>query len=145
MNTSAVRTFRDEARECAMAMLDSGTYIERELPNVRMDEATRSAAITLCSQLVGTKHDIIHELFDLDDLLKEGATDQRITFAITRIMRWLWDDISQLHALVTSLEAAGRLDPEYKIAYVLVAESAVNILNPYFRAQAAADALADPE
>ncbi len=128
-----------------MAMLDSGTYIERELPNVRMDEATRSTAITLCSQLVGTKHDVIHELFDLDDLLKEGATDERITSAITRIIRWLWEDISQMHALVTSLEAAGRLDPEYKIAYVLVAESAVNILNPYFRAQAAADSLADPE
>jgi hypothetical protein len=27
----------DDAHRCAMAMLDSGTYIERELPNVHMD------------------------------------------------------------------------------------------------------------
>jgi hypothetical protein len=37
MNTTAVRPVMDDAHRCAMAMLDSGTYIERELPNVHMD------------------------------------------------------------------------------------------------------------
>ena len=141
MNTAAVRTLMNEAHQCAMAMLDSGTYIERELPNVRMDDATRASATELCSQLVGTKHDIIHELSDLDDLLKDGAADERIMSAVGLIIRWLWEDISQMHELVTSLEAAGQRDPECGGAHILVAESAVNILIPFKRAKAAADLL----
>jgi hypothetical protein len=31
----------NEARKCAAAMLESGTYIGRELPNVRMDDPVR--------------------------------------------------------------------------------------------------------
>jgi len=61
--------------------------------------------------------------------------------AVGLILRWLADDISQIHQLVTSLEAASLLDPECSSAYVLVAESAVNILNPFNRARAAADLL----
>lgn len=141
MNTVAIRTLMSEAQQCAMAMLDSGTYIQRELPNVRMDDATRASAAELCSQLIGTKHDIIHELFELDELLRDGATDDRIASAADLIIRWLWDDIQQMHQLVTTLEAATRTQPDDGGAYILVAESAVNILNPFNRAKAAADLL----
>ena len=143
MNTSAVRTVLNEAHTCAMAMLDSGTYIERELPNVRMDEPIRAVASELCSQLIGTKHDIIHELSELDDLLTNGATDERIVSAVALIIRWLWDDIRQIHELVTMLQASSEIDPACGGAYILVAESAVNILNPFNRAKEAADLLAD--
>ena len=139
MNTSTVRSVMNEAHRCAMAMLDSGTYIERELPNVSMDDTVRAAASELCSQLIGSKHDIIHELSELDDLLTEGATDERIASAVALIIRWLWDDIHQIHELVTTLQAAAENDPACGSAYILVAESAVNILNPFNRAKEAAD------
>ena len=87
MTTSTVRTVMNEVHQCAMAMLDSGTYIQRELPNVRMDDAVRASAAELCSQLIGTKHDIIHELSDLDDLLRDGAGYDAIRFEIDLIMR----------------------------------------------------------
>ena len=74
MNISALRNVMNEARKCAAAMLESGTYIEPELPTVRMDEPVRVATVELCSRLVGTKHDIIHELFELDELLVSGAS-----------------------------------------------------------------------
>ena len=141
MNTTAVRSVMDDAHRCAMAMLDSGTYIERELPNVHMDDATRTSATELCSQLIGTNFDIIHELSDLDDLLKDGAGDERILTAVARIIQWLSDDISRIDQLVTRLEAAGERDPRCGSAYILVAESAVNILIPFKRAKAAADLL----
>jgi hypothetical protein len=41
MNTSALQIVMNEARKCAAAMLESGTYIGRELPNVRMDDPVR--------------------------------------------------------------------------------------------------------
>jgi len=143
MNTSALRNVMNEARKCAAAMLESGTYIERELPNVRMDEPVRVATVELCSRLVGTKHDIIHELFELDELLASGASDERIKSAIARIIDWLGDDIRQMHELVTALDAAAKNDPTRVSAYLLVAGSAVNILNPFNRAAEAADLLAE--
>jgi hypothetical protein len=124
-------------------MLESGTYIGRELPNVRMDEPVRMATVELCSRLVGTKHDIIHELFELDELLASGASDERIKSAIARIIDWLGDDIRQMHELVTALDAAAKNDPTRVSAYLLVAGSAVNILNPFNRAAEAADLLAE--
>ncbi len=133
----------NEARKCAAAMLESGTYIERELPNVRMDEPVRVATVELCSRLVGTKHDIIHELFELDELLASGASDERIKSAIARIIDWLGDDIRQMHELVTALDDAAKNDPSRVSAYLLVAGSAVNILNPFNRAAEAADLLAE--
>jgi hypothetical protein len=143
MNTSALRNVMNEARKCAAAMLESGTYIERELPNVRMDEPVRVATVKLCSKLIGTKHDIIHELFELDELLASGASDERIKSAIARIIDWLGDDIRQMHELVTALDAAAKNDPTRVSAYLLVAGSAVNILNPFNRAAEAADLLAE--
>ncbi len=133
----------NEARKCAAAMLESGTYIGRELPNVRMDEPVRVATVELCSRLVGTKHDIIHELFELDELLASGASDERIKSAIARIIDWLGDDIRQMHELVTALDDAAKNDPSRVSAYLLVAGSAVNILNPFNRAAEAADLLAE--
>lgn len=143
MNPSALQIVMNEARKCAAAMLESGTYIERELPNVRMDEPVRMATVELCSRLVGTKHDIIHELFELDELLASGASDERIKSAIARIIDWLGDDIRQMHELVTALDAAAKNDPTRVSAYLLVAGSAVNILNPFNRAAEAADLLAE--
>lgn len=135
-----------EARECAMALLESGDFIQRELTNVRMDDATRASAAKLCSQLIGTKHDIIHELFDLDELLRGGVDEDTIHSRIDRIRRWLFNDVSQMHELVTTLASAVERDPECGGAYILVAESATNILRPFKRAIAAADLLtnADP-
>ncbi|OAI43203.1 hypothetical protein AYO41_02545 [Verrucomicrobia bacterium SCGC AG-212-E04] len=141
MNTTAVQSVMSDAHQCAMAMLDSGTYIERELPNVHMDDASRTSATELCSHLIGTKHDIIHELSELDDLLKNGGTDERILSAVALIIQWLSDDVSRIDQLVTCLDAAGNRDPRCGSAYILVAESAVNILIPYKRAKVAADLL----
>lgn len=132
-----------EARACAMALLDSGIYIQSELSNVRIEEALRATTLELCSQLIGTKHDIVHELSELDELLSHGASDEAVAQEVALIIRWLWDDISQMHELVIKLAAAAHRDPACSSAYILVAESAVNILNPFNRAKAAADSVTD--
>jgi hypothetical protein len=145
MNTTAVRNVMNDVRLCALAMLESGTYIERELPNVRLTDAARATASELCSRLIGAKHDIIHELSELDDLLNDGVTDERIASALDRIIRWLEDEILRIHELVTTLEAAAQNDPARQSAYLLVVESALNILAPFNRAKAGADSIKEPD
>ena len=143
MNATALHTVMNEARNCASAMLESGTFIGRELPNVRMDEPVRVATVEICSHLLGTKHDIIHELFEIDELLANGASDKRIMSAIALIIDWLWEDIQRMHEIVTTLEASTHREPDYGGAYILIAECAMNILNPFNRAKEAADSLAE--
>ncbi len=117
-----------------MAMLESGAYIRRELPNVRM-------ATELCEDLIGTNFDVIPELRELDDLLAYGGSEEDIASAIELFMGWLSDDIQKLGELVMKLRAAAEFDPEREGAHILVAECAKNVLEPFNRARGAADSI----
>jgi hypothetical protein len=46
-----------------------------------------------------------------------------------------------MHQLVMALESGSKQDPACRLAYVLVAESATNILNAFNRTRAAADSM----
>lgn len=63
------------ARECAVQVMQNAIYVQKEPPNVRMSDALRRQAGETCDQLIGTKHDLITELFDLDELLPTDASD----------------------------------------------------------------------
>ena len=130
-----------EARNCALVMLESATYIQSELANVRMNDALRAQTEQVCTALVGTKHDIISELFELDELLGSEASASIINSRVHRIVQWFQDDITHMHQLVTALESASKQEPACGLAYILVAESATNILNAFDRTRAAADSL----
>ncbi len=141
MNESAIHAVITEARNCALCMLENATYIKSELANVRMNDALRAQTEQVCTALVGTKHDIISELFELDELLGSQASASVIGSRVNRIVQWFRDDITMMHQLVMSLESASKEDPSCGSAYVLVAESATNILNAFNRTRAAADSL----
>lgn len=141
MNVFAVHAVIAEARDCALVMLESATYIESELPNVRMNDALRVHTEEVCTALVGTKHDIISELFELDELLGSQASASVIRSRVNRIVQWFRDDITKMHELVMALESASKQDPSCGPAYFLVAESAASILSAFNRTSAAADSL----
>jgi hypothetical protein len=46
-----------------------------------------------------------------------------------------------MHKLVMALDSAKKRNPAFALAYVLVAESATNVLNAFNRTRAAADFL----
>jgi hypothetical protein len=127
------------ARECAVQMMQNAIYVQKELPNVQMSDALRRQAGEICDQLIGTKHDLITELFDLDELLPTGASDATIGERVERMVRWARDDLLRLHELVVAIEDEGRRDPQAMIAGILVMESAGNVLNAFNRMQSAAD------
>lgn len=128
---------------CAAAMLETGTYVQKELPTVQMDDHLRTKVSELCAELIGTKHDVVHELAELVELLSKGAQDEQVTAAFERIIQWVWADIRQMHEVVTQLSAAADKDPAYSLGFILVSESAVNVLQPFTRAKEAVDSLGD--
>ena len=141
LNESTIHSVMIEARNCALVMLESANYIQRELANVHLNHELRAETEQVCTALVGTKHDIISELFELDELLGAGASAPVVRSRVNRIVQWLRDDITRMHQLVMALESASKQDPVYGLAYVLVAESATNLLNAFNRTRTAADSL----
>jgi len=141
LDEAEVQRFLDEARECAMQMLQNAVYILTELDNVQMSNELRVRTRQVCDDLIGTKHDIIHEIFEVDDLLTSKAPSREIVARADRIVRWLGEDVEKMHGVVKALEAAADQDRACGLAYILVSESAVNILRPFYHAQDRAEGL----
>ncbi|HVP79756.1 MAG TPA: hypothetical protein VMV04_17870 [Thermodesulfobacteriota bacterium] len=141
MNSSAVQEVLSAIRDCALVMLDNASYIQRELPNVEIADPLKSQTTEVCDALVGTKHDIISELFEIHDLLESDAESAVISYRLTRSIRWLSEDISRLHQVVMALRADSQKNESHTLALILVEESAANILSAFNRAKAAVDAV----
>lgn len=137
MNDFKVYTFISEARNCALVMSQKAAYIRGELANVQMNDVLRAETEQVCSALISTKFDIISELSELDEILDSNASTAVITSRMNRILQWLNDDITKMHQLVMALESASKQDPACVSAYILVAESAKEIRDAFYRARAA--------
>jgi hypothetical protein len=141
MNVSALQALITEARNCAMAMLYNAMYIRGELATVFMSDALRARTQKMCDTLVSTKHDVIHELFELDELVASDPSASAIPRYVERIVAWLGEEVAPMHELVMALDSARKKDPAHGTAYVLVAESVANILDGFNRTKAAAATL----
>jgi predicted DNA-binding protein len=128
-----IREFQDHTRECAVQMMMNAIFIQQELPNVRMSDELRQRTEKLCSILIGTKHDLVTEIFELDEALETGAGNVEVLRRINRMVQWAGEDVLKMHEIVTALAAEGQKDVMNGGAYLLVSESAVNILTPRTR------------
>jgi hypothetical protein len=102
-------------------------YIQKKLPTLDLADIQQSAIVQICSTLVGTKHNVVSELFDLQDIqgvVAPGVIRQRIE----RIVQMVIEDLTRLHEVVQSLEMATVSDRRAGLAYLLIAESATNML-----------------
>ena len=125
-----IREFQGHTRECAVQMLYNALYIQKELPKVVMSDELRQRTAGLCSTLIGTKHDLITEIFELDERMESDASDAEVLRRIDRVVRWAEEDALEMHGVVMALDAEEQTDLTKAGAYLLVAESAVNILRP---------------
>jgi len=140
MNKNMLDLTLGEIRHCAMVMFESAMYIEKELPNVVMEDALKEQTKDICSTLVGTKHDVISDLFEIDELVASNAEDGVINSRLDRLMDWMREDFSKIHGLVQKLDAASKIDQAVGLAFLLVMESATNILNAFNQACDSIDA-----
>jgi hypothetical protein len=142
MNSSAVPGAISAIRDCALIMLENASYIQRELPNVEMLEVLRLQTAEVCESMIGTKHDVISELFEIDELLKSKTDWAVVSSRTDRIIEWLWEDISKMHQVVMALLEDSQKNESHTLSLILVQESAANIINAFNCARAAVDALA---
>ena len=117
-----------------MTLMSNAAYVQKELANVVLPDASRTQIEKLCSDWIGTKHDVIHELGELSEAPEIGNR-------IRRIMSWLSEDVVNLREQVELLEGLAQSDPRYRLAYLLVGESGGNILKSFVAAGEAADRL----
>lgn len=127
-----------------MQMMSNAAYIQTELPSLTLPREAKDQITALCDSLISTKHDIISELFELSEVSESSTSPAEIKKRVERIIRWLWETILEMNELVQSLQTASETDAQFSISWVLVTESATNILDPFNRAAEAADALQQP-
>jgi hypothetical protein len=131
VDVEAVHVVMRSAHDCAMEMLQNATYIQGELSNVEMPEDLRAITEEVCMSLIGTKHDIISELAELEDLLGAQAETAVVGSRVNRVVSWMGEDIEKVYELVSALQVASQKDPSYMLAFALIAESGANILNAF--------------
>lgn len=123
-NISTLDQFCSSAHECAMLLMTNALYIQKELPNVDLPAADRTAIENLCADWIGTKHDVVHEVGELKET---PNIDERIR----RIMSWLREDMVKLNEQVCRLNELAKSDDRFSLAYLLVAESGTNVLRGF--------------
>jgi hypothetical protein len=134
-----------EARRCAGAILEIASRIRAELPDVSMSDALRVRTEQVCSALVGTKHDVVSELFEMDELVGSDAHTSTLVSRMRRLVRWLGEDVDRVHELVTDLEAAADREPGHRAAYVPISGSAAGVREAFEATRAAVAGLERPQ
>lgn len=132
MANEGVAKFSGAASACAMSLMSNASYIQNELANVQLPDDARTNVEKLCSDWIGTKHDVMHEL---GELTEQGNIGDRVR----RIMSWLSEDVVNLQQQVRELERLANSDERFKLAYLLVGESGGNVLRSFVAAGEAAD------
>lgn len=135
MNANSVNDTMAAIHRCAMAMMENGAFIQEELPGLSMGDDFRASIKEVCASLIGTKHDVVHELFELQEEIEAGVGDAKVLSKFDRMFNWIQDDLSLVDELVQRIDAAADEDPALGIVRILVMESALNILNAFNEAK----------
>ncbi len=121
-------------------MMSNAAYIQTELPSLTLPKEAKDQITTLCDSLIATKNDVVSELFELFEV-SESSSPSNINERVKMIIQWLWETIQEMNVVVQSLQPASETDAQFFGTWLLVVESANNILVPFNRASQAADAL----
>jgi hypothetical protein len=126
-----ISSFIQATRSCAMQMMSNASYIQRELPTIEVPDELRAKVEALCESLIGTKHDVITELFELDEQARAGVSEEKLSEKMHRTVKWLCEPIQEMHELVQQVQALVSADVRYGVLFFLLTESAVNIINSW--------------
>ena len=115
-------------------------FIEKELPSLAISRSEQLQIADLCAEFESALYDVRKEVRNLEDKLGMHPNeepfdpdiknpDPKVTMGF--ISDWLREPIGQMHENVLRLQRAAQSDAGFARAYVLVSESAVNVLNSY--------------
>lgn len=112
-------------------------FIQRELPRCHAPEEIARNISSVCHEFEGALHDVRKEVRTLEDKLglhpgeepfDPGVTNSDPRVTMTFIREWLLAEIERLHETVTQLQGDPSANAIHGSVYVLVSESATNIL-----------------
>ena len=129
-----LHAFMNASSACAFRLLDAATFIEDELPNLKLSDEHQAAIIELCTSFAGTKHDVCSDLADMPRLYSWDFAGARL--CISRIMDAITGDLLLMRATTDRLATDGA-GP----AYALLAESGTALLSALDLVKTAAVAL----
>src|SRR5215218_8270922 len=92
VSAAALASFISAAGSCADEMLSNASFISSEFPSLSLPPSHVASIEQVCSSLIDTKHDVISELYELDDLLSEPASEV-VQRRVERIHRWLGEEL----------------------------------------------------
>lgn len=137
MANSQLSAFLSAAEACALEMLMNAHYMSEQLKSIDAPEPYRTAILDMCGVLVGTKHDIVDEVWCARDA-PQPAESSIMQMRVERILQYLGEEMPKLDALVRRLDSASTTDSACSGLLLLVGESATNIYSSYARVQEAA-------
>jgi len=127
MTSAPLASFKAAAYRCAATMQESASFITQELASIEVPDPHQRAIREVCDAFMSNWFDIRTELAELSELgLPDYAPSVRQR--VDRIFRWLDEHRPELHGVVTALSSAAKDDQRCASAYILVAESATNVL-----------------
>jgi hypothetical protein len=124
-----IPSFIQATRSCAMQMMSNASYIQRELPSIKVPQELRAKVEAQCNSLLATKHDVITELFELEEQERGGVDEEGLSKKMDRVVWWLCESIQEMHELVQEVEQLVSKGPCYGHLFILIIESATNIAN----------------
>lgn len=129
--------FAAAAARCALRMLGVALQIREQLPMLVLPEGMAAQLDAACDSLVGTKHDILNELAELNELPEGSWPPHRID----RIITWLSEPLMELHAIIVRLQSAVIADHRHAPAAAFVGGLAAELASLMQAAKHAADSV----
>ena len=126
-----------------MQMMENAAYIQKELPGLEMPDSLRDQIAKLCCALIGSKHDLVSEVAELEEAMVADAGLDRIIKRVKMIHGWIQDDTLSIHQCVEAVNEAVKCGTAPGLVAMLVMESAANILNTTPAWTAISDQLAE--
>lgn len=108
-------------------------YVLRELPTLKLLPERRDHISNVCTDFLFTVEDLIKEACEVEEQLQMAPSSRRATLLhfLNAAGQQLEEELRQLHDVVLSLKSATDSEPALGLVFVLVAESATNILHAY--------------
>lgn len=126
--------------DCTLVMQENATYVERELPNVRMSDENLARTRAVCQSLIAARGDVHRIYSELDGSKIATAADRAALMETAyRALSRIHQSLLELAGLVPALDADVDKDAGSAAASILVVESAGNILRAYNQSKAACD------
>ena len=119
------------AHHCAMEMMNNALYIRKEIPGVEFPPGIKETLSGACGAMLEAKLDLVSDLHALDEQVVAPLESVLCSSAFHRILARLDEAALLLHPAVVALKEAAGLEKRFQLTYLLVAESAVNVLNAH--------------